>query len=74
MSHGLLNRAERWSQEHFFLGAVHSSNPVDDSRKAAICGPREIRMVEGHTRTERGKRVACWSGFFLQGVHRFESS
>jgi hypothetical protein len=41
-------------------------------RKVAICGPHEIRMVEGHTRTERGKRVACWSGFPLQGVHRFE--
>jgi hypothetical protein len=30
-------------------------------------------MVEGHTRNERGKRVACWSGFPLHGVHRFES-
>jgi hypothetical protein len=39
----------------------------------AIRGPREIRMVEGHMRTEHGKRVACWSGFPLEGVHRFES-
>jgi hypothetical protein len=23
--------------------------------------------------TERGMRVACWSGFPLQGVHQFES-
>jgi hypothetical protein len=30
-----------------------------------MCGPREIRMVEGHTWTERRKRVACWSGFPL---------
>jgi hypothetical protein len=30
-------------------------------------------MVVDHTRTERGKRVACWPGFPLQGVHRFES-
>jgi hypothetical protein len=30
-------------------------------------------MVIDHTRTERGKRVVCWSGFPLQGVHRFES-
>jgi hypothetical protein len=30
-------------------------------------------MVEGYTRTEREMRVACWSGFPLQGVHRFES-
>jgi hypothetical protein len=41
-------------------------------RKVAICGPCEIRMVEGHTWTERGKRVACWLGFPMQGVHRFE--
>jgi hypothetical protein len=43
------------------------------SRKVAICGPGKIRMVEGHTRTKREKRVACWLGFPLQGVHRFES-
>jgi hypothetical protein len=30
-------------------------------------------MVVDHTWTERGKRVACWLGFPLQGVHRFES-
>jgi hypothetical protein len=56
-----------------FLGAVHPSNPVDDSWKVAIRGPREIRMVEGHTRTEREKRVTCWLGFPLHGVHWFES-
>jgi hypothetical protein len=44
-------------------------NSIDDYTK----GEREIRMVEGHTRTERGKRVTCWSGFPLPGVHRFES-
>jgi hypothetical protein len=43
------------------------------SRRVAICGPREIRMVLDHTWTERGKCVVCWSGFPLQGVHRFES-
>jgi hypothetical protein len=42
-------------------------------QKVAICGPREIRMVVGHTRTERGNRVTCWSSFPLQCVHRFES-
>jgi hypothetical protein len=30
-------------------------------------------MADGHMRTERGKRVACWSGFSLLGVHRFKS-
>jgi hypothetical protein len=43
------------------------------SRKVAKCGPREIRIVEGHTQIEHGKHVVCWSGFPLQGVHRFES-
>jgi hypothetical protein len=42
-------------------------------RKVAICGLHEICMVLDHTRTERGKRVACWLDFPLQGVHRFES-
>jgi hypothetical protein len=26
-------------------------------QKVTICGPREIRMIWDHTRTERGKRV-----------------
>jgi hypothetical protein len=30
-------------------------------------------MVLDHMRTERRKRVVCWSGFPLQGVHRFKS-
>jgi hypothetical protein len=57
----------------FFSGAVTLSNSVGDSQNVDICGLHEIHVVEGHTRTEHGKRVACWSGFLLQGVHRFES-
>jgi hypothetical protein len=49
------------------------SNLLMIVRKVTLCGPCETRMVEGHTRTECGKRVACWSGFPLQSVHRFES-
>jgi hypothetical protein len=30
-------------------------------------------MVVDHMQTERGKRMACWLSFPLQGVHRFES-
>jgi hypothetical protein len=30
-------------------------------------------MVDGHTWTERGKRVTGWSDFPMHGVHRFES-
>jgi hypothetical protein len=65
MSHGPLSRAERWSREHFFSEVVHPSNPVDDSRKFAIRGPREIRIVEDHMWIERGKHVMYWSGFPL---------
>jgi hypothetical protein len=42
------------------------------SRKVAICGPREIRMVDGHTRIECGKHVACCSGFPLAGCTSFQ--
>jgi hypothetical protein len=49
------------------------SNLLMTVRKVVICRPREIRMVLDHIRTEREKRVACWSGFPLQGVHQFES-
>jgi hypothetical protein len=60
-------------REPFFSGAVTLSSAVDDSQRVAICGLREIHMVLDHTRTEHGNRVACWSGFPLQGVHRFKS-
>jgi hypothetical protein len=43
------------------------------AEKVAICGSCEMRMFLDHMRTEHGKRVVCWSGFPLQGVHRFES-
>jgi hypothetical protein len=43
----------------FFSGAVTLSNSIDNSQKVAMHGLCEIHMVEGHTQTERGKRVAC---------------
>jgi hypothetical protein len=50
------------------------SKSVGVSHRVAIYGPREIRMVLGHTRTERGKRVTCWSGFpcrvYIDSNHR----
>jgi hypothetical protein len=45
------------------------SKYVGGSRKVAIRGPREICMVEGHTRTECGKCVTCWLALTLHGVH-----
>jgi hypothetical protein len=41
-------------ESSFFSGAVTLSNSVGNSQKVAIHGLCEIRMVEGHTRTERG--------------------
>jgi hypothetical protein len=43
-------------------------------QKVAIRRLRGIRKVGDHTRTKRGKCVACWSDFPLQGVHRSKSS
>jgi hypothetical protein len=64
-----------FSQEFLFL---RSSDFVQLYRrlceKVAIRRPHEIRMVDGHTRTEREKCVVCWSSFSLQGVHQFELS
>jgi hypothetical protein len=42
------------------------------SQKVAIRGPCEIRMIEDHMWTERGKHVACCSDCPLQCVHRFK--
>jgi hypothetical protein len=60
-------------REPFFLGLWICSNLLTATRNVAICGPHEIRMVESHMWTKREKRVTCWSGFLLQGVHWFES-
>jgi hypothetical protein len=48
-------------------------NLLTTSRKVVMRWPCEIRMVDGHTWTEHGKRVAYWSCFPLQGVYRFKS-
>jgi hypothetical protein len=49
------------------------TNLLTTSWKVVMCWPCEIRMVWDHMRTEHGMHVARWSGFPLQGVHRFES-
>jgi hypothetical protein len=38
------------------------SKSIGVSQNFVIYGPREIRMVLDHTRTEREKCVPCWSG------------
>jgi hypothetical protein len=48
-------------------------HPCGDLRKVAYADHGRC-MVRDHTRIKCGKRVACWSGFSLQGVQRFESS
>jgi hypothetical protein len=47
-----------FSQEQYFCPSL-----LTTLRMVAIPGPREIRMVEGHMRIERGKHVTCWSSF-----------
>jgi hypothetical protein len=46
---GALFSREQWSYSTLLMA----------TRKFAKCGLCEIRMVEDHTWTERGKRVAC---------------
>jgi hypothetical protein len=53
-SHRPLSRAESWSREHFFSGAVHLSNPIDDSRKVAMYGDHPQEAYAGHTWTGVG--------------------
>jgi hypothetical protein len=55
------------SREPCFSGVVTLSNSIGVSQKVTIRGLHDIYMVEGHTWTERGKCVACWSGFFPIG-------
>jgi hypothetical protein len=62
-----------------YVGSPFSQEQWDPSKsfsvsqKVAVCKPHEIRMVMDHTRTEHGKCAACWSGFPLECVHRFQS-
>jgi hypothetical protein len=50
------------------------SNLLMTMRKVAMCWPREICIVWDYTRTERGMRMACWSGFpcrvYINSNHR----
>jgi hypothetical protein len=64
----------RCSGESLFLGSsgIRPNLSVTHERLLYVDHMR-ICMVEGHTWTEHGKHVACWSGFPLQGVHQFES-
>jgi hypothetical protein len=73
-THGSVShRAEDCVESPFYQEQWLCPSLLITSRKIAICGPREICMVDGHTWTKRGKRMACWSSFPLQGVHHFES-
>jgi hypothetical protein len=56
---GLVNRHAVNRVGSLLSGTVTLSNAVVDSRRVAICGPCEIRMILDHTWTERAKRVTC---------------
>jgi hypothetical protein len=48
---------------HFSQEQWDPFKSVGVSQKVAIGGPREIHMVLDLMRTDREKRVVCWSGF-----------
>jgi hypothetical protein len=58
-------RARDWVGRPFCHEQWFCPSLLMTTRKIAIRGPCEIRMVEGHMWTERGKCVVCWSGFPL---------
>jgi hypothetical protein len=62
-SHRPLSRAERWCREHFFSGAVHLSNHVDDSWRVATYGYRPQEAYIGHTWTGMGSVRTVLVGF-----------
>jgi hypothetical protein len=55
-------------------GQCICTNLLMSSQKAAMHWPREIRMIDDHTQTERGKCVTCWSGspcrVYIDSNHR----
>jgi hypothetical protein len=65
-------RAVDWVASPSSRGQWIYSNLLMTTWKVAIRGLCEIRMVEGHTWTERGIDVVCWSGSPLHGVYQFE--
>jgi hypothetical protein len=60
-------------REPFFLGAVTLSNSVGGSWKVATYGTTRRKHTPGVCELAWEAYVSCWSGFPLQGVHRFES-
>jgi hypothetical protein len=66
-SRGPLSRAERWSRKHFFSGAVHPSNPIDNSWKVATYGDRPQEAYAGRTWTGMGSIHVVLVGFSSAG-------
>jgi hypothetical protein len=56
---GPLSRAQRWSREQWIC--------------PTLLGQRERLPRTGTAHSKRTRDVSCWSGFPLQGIHRFKS-
>jgi hypothetical protein len=69
-----LSRVERWSQEHFFLRAVHLSKLVDDSWKGCYTWTTWDTYDRGIYTDQAWNACGVLIKFSLQGVHWFESS
>jgi hypothetical protein len=70
---GSLSRAERWSREHFFSGAVYLSDSVDDFTKCCYIRTTWDTYGRGLYTDWAWKVCDMLIRFPLQGVHRFES-
>jgi hypothetical protein len=65
-THGLVSRhVVDCVGSHFSREQLPCSTLLMTTQNVAICVLLEICMVESHTRTGRGNRVACWSNFPL---------
>jgi hypothetical protein len=72
-SHGLLSRADRWSQENFFSEVVYLSNSIESAWMVAMY--ENYLQEEYEWRTWTSVRSICVVGirFHLHGIHWFKS-
>jgi hypothetical protein len=72
-SHGPLSRAERWSREHFSRDQCIRPTLLMTHEKLPRTGTARRKRTLGVCGLVWESYMSCWSGFPLQGVHRFES-
>jgi hypothetical protein len=73
-SRGPLSRAKRWSREHFFSGAVHLSNAINDFTKGCYMQTTWDMYGRGLYADRGWKVCGVLIRFPLQGVHWLKMS